>query len=107
MAATSVQFSVATHIMAALGYYYGEEVKSSKLAASVNAEPTFVRRSLSKLAKAGLVVTTRGKNGSCALSRPPKQITLRDIYRASESPNVFNVHEYPVQELCPVSPNIK
>ena len=106
MAATSVQFAVATHIMAALGFRYGEEVTSKMLATSVKAEPTFIRKSLSKLAKAGLVVTKRGKNGASGLARPPAEITLRDIYLASEAPGVFGVHSYPIEAACPVSVNI-
>src|SRR5260370_41071495 len=54
MSATSVQFTVASHLMAALGYHNGKEIASATLAASVNADPTFVRKSLSKLSKAGL-----------------------------------------------------
>ena len=69
MSATSVQFTVAAHLMAALGYNHGKEIPSASLAASVNADPTFVRKSLSKLSKAGLVVTTRGKNGASTLTR--------------------------------------
>jgi DNA-binding GntR family transcriptional regulator len=45
--------------MAALGFRHGEELPSAMLAESVNADPTFVRKSLSKLSKAGLIVTTR------------------------------------------------
>ncbi|HTS30151.1 MAG TPA: Rrf2 family transcriptional regulator [Bryobacteraceae bacterium] len=107
MAAHSVQFAVATHIMTALGFRYGEEVSSGALARSVNADATFVRKSLSKLAKAGLVFTSRGKNGACALARPPREITLRDIYLASEAPAAFTVHSYPVERTCPVSANFK
>lgn len=107
MAAASVQFAVATHILTLLGFHYGGEVKSSTLAESVNAEPTFVRRSISKLAKAGLVSTTRGRHGFCALTRPPERITLRDIYLASEAPSVFALHGYPVQKACPISLNMK
>ena len=83
MSATSVQFTVAAHIMAALGFRHGEETSSAMLAESVNADPTFVRKSLSKLSKAGLIVTTRGKNGASRLTRAPKQITLLEIGRAS------------------------
>ena len=39
MPATSVQFTVAAHIMAALGFYHGEEIPSATLAKSVNADP--------------------------------------------------------------------
>jgi Rrf2 family protein len=107
MSVKSVQFTVAAHIMAALGYFHGEEISSATLADSVNADPTFVRKSLSKLSKAGLVVTKRGKNGASVLARPPRQITLLDIYRASAAPPAFAVHSYPVERRCPVSRNLK
>jgi Rrf2 family protein len=103
----SVQFTVAAHIMAALGYYHGEEMSSATLADSVNADPTFVRKSLSKLSKAGLVVTRRGKSGASVLARPPRQITLLDIYRASAALPTFAIHSYPVDKRCPVSVQLK
>ena len=107
MAATSVQFTVAAHIMAALGFHHGKEIASAALAASLNADQSFVRKSVSKLAKAGLIVTTRGKSGSSVLARSPKQITLLEIYRASEAPPTFAIHRYPVEKRCPISSNIK
>ena len=107
MSVKSVQFTVAAHIMAALGYKHGEEFSSATLAESVNADPTFVRKSLSKLSKAGLVVTKRGKSGASMLSRSPRQITLLDIYRASAAPPAFAIHSYPVEKRCPVSCQFK
>jgi DNA-binding IscR family transcriptional regulator len=99
----SVQFTVAAHITAALGYKHGEEISSATLAVSVNADPTFIRKSLSKLSKAGLVVTKRGKSGASVLAPPPRQITLLDIYRASAAPPAFAIHSYPVERRRPVS----
>jgi Rrf2 family protein len=107
MSQTNVQFSVASHIMAALGARDGEPVRSFELASSVNAEPSFVRRVIAKLARAGLVTTTRGKSGACLLAKRPSQISMLDIYRASEAPAAFAVHAYPVAEGCNVSRNIK
>src|SRR5580692_9991879 len=107
MSATNVQFTVAAHIMTALGFFHGQEIASAALAESVNADPTFVRKSLSKLSKAGLITTTRGKNGASRLARSPKQITLLDIYRASAAPPTFAIHRYPAYKRCPVSSNIK
>lgn len=107
MSVKSVQFTVAAHIMAALGFRHGEEIPSGMLAESVNADRTFVRKSLSKLSKAGLIVTTRGKNGASRLTRSPKQITLLSIYRASGAPPIFAIHSYPVEKRCPISTNIK
>jgi Rrf2 family protein len=107
MSVRSVQFTVAAHIMAALGYFHGEEISSATLAESVNADPTFVRKSLSKLSKAGLVVTKRGKSGASMLARSPRQISLLDIYRASAAPQAFAIHSYPVRRKCPVSCRLK
>ena len=107
MSVKSVHFTVAAHIMAALGYYSGEAISSATLADSVNADPTFVRKSLSKLSKAGLVETKRGQSGASVLARPPRQITLLDIYRASAAPPTFAIHSYPVDKRCPVSCHLK
>jgi Rrf2 family protein len=107
MSATSVQFTVAAHVMAALAVFRGKEIPSATLANSVNANPTFVRKSLSKLAKAGLINTTRGKHGASRLTRSPKRITLLDIYRASAAPPTFAIHSYPAYQRCVVSRNIK
>jgi Rrf2 family protein len=107
MSATNVQFSVAVHMMTALGSHQGCPLTSRIMAESVNADPGFIRRSLSKLVKAGLIETTRGKNGACALARPPEQITLLDIYRASGAPATFAIHAYPEDKTCPTSTHIK
>src|SRR5580704_16006348 len=64
MSVKSVQFAVAPQIMAVLGFDHGAEVSSTTVAGSVDADPTFVRKSFPKVSKAGLVVTKRGKRGS-------------------------------------------
>jgi len=107
MSSTNVQFAVATHIVTVLGYHHGTPITSATLAESVRAEPTFVRRTLSKLSKAGLVSSTRGKNGASLLARRPEDISLLDVYRASEAGPTFAVHRYPVEKTCPISRNIK
>jgi len=107
MSLKNVQFAVATHIMVMLGSKRDEELSSRLLADSVNADPTFVRKSLSKLAKAGLVVTRRGQGGASSLARPANRITLLDIYRASGSPPAVATHSYPVEKDCVVSRNFK
>src|SRR5258707_9395188 len=103
MTVKSVQFTVAAHIMASVGYFRGEEISSATLDDSVNADPTFVRKSLSKLSKAGLVVTKRGKSGASVLARPPRQIRRWDIYRASTAPPPFAIHSNPVKKGWAVS----
>lgn len=105
--ATNTQFSIAVHVMAGLGYLPQREATSTGLASSVNASPSFVRRILAKLSKAGLVTTSTGQNGSTALALDPEKITLLDIYRAVEAPNVFSIHKYPEKMSCAVSCTIK
>ncbi len=102
-----MQFSVATHIMTVLADRMDEQVNSDFLAESVNTAPTFVRKSVSKLVKTGLLKAVRGKHGHCTLAKPATEITLADIYRASESPAIFTVHSYPVVKTCRVSVHIQ
>ena len=45
--------------------------------------------------------------GRAPLARPPEQITLLDIYRASEAPPTIAIHHYPVDEACPISTHLK
>jgi DNA-binding IscR family transcriptional regulator len=53
------------------------------------------------------VVTTHGESDASMLARPPRQITLLDIYRASGAPPTFAIHSYPTEQRCPVSSNFK
>ena len=48
--ATNTQFSIAVHIMIALGFNPERQLTSAQLAKSVNTSPSFVRRVLAKLA---------------------------------------------------------
>ena len=105
--AANTQFSIAVHIMIALGFNPERHLTSAQLAKSVNTSPSFVRRVLAKLSKANLVCTTTGKSGYCSLAKKPEDVSLREIYRAVEAPQTFAIHAYPVQSSCPVSCNIE
>lgn len=107
MSAVNTQFSIAVHLLAGLGSEPDEYATSAKLAGSVNACPSFVRRVLSKLAKAGLVRTRTGQAGACTLARRPKDISLLEVYAAVDAPKAFAIHDYPVQKKCTVSCHIK
>jgi len=105
--AKNVQFSIAVHLMAGLACGCDKDLTSGVLAKSVNTSPSFVRRILAKLSKAGLVETVTGKGGKCWLARNPKGISLLDIYRAVDAPGVFSIHDYVEQKSCYVSCRIK
>ncbi len=106
--AVNTQFSIAVHIMAALAFRHGHSgITSGELAMSVNTSPSFVRRVLARLSKSGLVKTTTGKSGACAIARDPRDVSLLDIYLAVGAPKAFSIHDYSEQKVCPVSCNIK
>jgi DNA-binding IscR family transcriptional regulator len=73
----------------------------------VNTSASFVRRTLAKLSKAGLVETATGKAGACWLARNAKDISLLHIYKAVDAPKVFAIHNYAEQKVCFVSCHIK
>ena len=93
--AVNTQFSIAVHLLAGLACRRGGDATSGELAASVNTSPSFVRRVLAKLSKAGLVATTTGKAGACRLAREPRDTSLLDVYRGR---NLRNLQRFP--ERC-------
>src|ERR1700693_6002902 len=97
------KFSVGVHIMTALADHHVEQVTSTHLTASVRAHESQVRSVLSKLVKAGLVMTSRGRHGFSSLSRPANRISLLEIYKAIAAPPVFSIHEYPKEKTCRTS----
>ena len=106
--ANNVQFSIAIHLLAGLACGCDQDgVTSGRLAKSVNTSPSFVRRTLAKLSKAGLVETTTGKAGACWLAKDAKAISLLDIYKAVDAPKAFAIHHYSEQKACFVSCHIK
>ena len=105
--ATNTQFSIAVHLLLALGLNCERELTSANLAMSVNTSPSFVRRILAKLSKANLVATTTGKNGFSSLAKPAEKISMLEIYKAVDAPKTFAIHDYPAQHFCSVSVNIE
>jgi Rrf2 family protein len=105
--AINTQFSIAVHIMAGLACRRDQDTTSANLAMSVNTSPSFVRRVLARLSKAGLVETATGKAGACWLPKDAKDISLLDIYEAVDAPRAFSIHCYAEQKACPVSSHIK
>lgn len=107
MSAVNTQFTIAVHLLTALAYRQGEPTCSDALAESVNTNASFVRRILSKLAKAALVSTYPGKGGHSVLAREPGMITLGEVYRAVDPAPAFAIHTYPPAPGCYVSNHIK
>lgn len=83
-------------------------VTSTLVAKSTDSNPVTVRNIFLKLSESGLQVTAAGKNGGVNLAKEPKDITLWDIYQATETENVeeiFKFHEAESDNSCPVARN--
>ncbi len=105
MAADNTQFSIAVHILVGITKY--EHVNTSQLAQSVNTNPIFIKRIVGKLAKNGLLISSRGRNGGNCLARDAKDISLLDVYRAVNAPTLFSIHQYEKVDSCSISSNIQ
>lgn len=98
---------MAVHALAALAYNADRLLSSEEIACSVGTNPVVIRRLMSRLARAGLLLTRRGKEGGVQLARPPGQICLSEVYRALDEEPAFSVHPNPGKRNCPVNRKIK
>ena len=91
MAANS-QFAIAIHVLTILAKSGDERVKSDYIAGSVNTNPVVIRRLLSNLQDAKLVVSQVGATGGTSLAKQPKDIHLSEIYKALPCGEIFALH---------------
>lgn len=97
----NTQLSDATHIMAYVALHANDNLKSERIASSLNTDPTMVRRLMSKLRKAGLLLSTKGV-ARPTLACAPEDINLRQIYLAvSTRPELLSV-DHDTSQNCPV-----
>lgn len=97
------QFANAVHILTALACKSDDLQNSEMLAKSVNTNPVVIRRLLSHLTKAKLVITVRGKSGGVRIGRLPSEITLKDIYLALPMCDTIAVRKKGPEKTCQVS----
>lgn len=105
--AASCRFAFAVHILTVLALKRDGSVTSETLAGSVNTNPVVIRRILADLRRGGLVATHMGSSGGAALTRPPNQIPLDEVYRAVEKGVSFSLHPQQPNQRCPVGRKIE
>jgi len=66
-----------------------EPVTSETIARVLQTNPVVVRRTMAGLRDHGYVNSIKGHGGGWTLAQPLAGITLLDIYRALEEPNIF------------------
>lgn len=103
---TSTRFAVAVQALAALALQPETPLTSAELAASVRTNPTVIRRILGLLGEAGLTTSQLGQGGGALLARPAGKITLLDVYRAVEQPELFALPKRAPNGQCVVGCHI-
>ena len=104
----SSRFTVALHIFTCVDTFGNEyKITSEFLAGSINTNPVIIRKILSQLKNAGLIMVARG-TGGVEITRPLNEITFYDVYEAIdpvENGDLFSFHAGPNPQ-CPVGRNI-
>ena len=94
----SHRLSDAVHILTYIG---ASEIVEDDLSSRAIA----VRHLMSSLKNAGLITSEPGR-AAVSLSKPTNEITLLDVYKAIEEPDLFHVDEETNQQ-CPIGANIQ
>ena len=101
---SSSRFVVAIHVLCILARNAGKgPVCSNTIACSVDTNPVVIRRLMSELEKAKLVLSTAGRAGGFSLSKTACDVSLADIYEAVEDSAVFKAHKLDPHAECPVA----
>lgn len=82
-------------------------ITGRELATLERLPPDYVEQILLRLRRADVIKSTRGARGGYMLSRPPEEISIRDVIQASEL-ETFDLHclSHPVEEdRCSASHN--
>ena len=87
--AANTRFATGVHILVLLAAEPGSLQTSTNLAEHLQTNPVVVRRVLSSLQRAELILSQKGPTGGSRLAKPAKEISLADIYRAVESNPLF------------------
>jgi len=92
---TNTQFTVALHALTLLAHAPDPLMSSEEIAASVGANPVYVRRVLGRLREAGYVASRPGVRGGWTLRCEPAELTLGDVWRVIEgrSAALLGVHQ--------------
>lgn len=103
----SSRFSIAIHTLALLARAEGLPLKSDAIASLVKTNPVVIRRILSELSRAKLVVSQAGATGGTRLARRPEEILVAEIYRVIESRQIFALHRQTPDKQCEIGQSIE
>lgn len=102
----NTRFATAIHIMTLLAKSPQEWLTSEWIAGSVNVNPVIVRKELSVLREAGLIISRQGKDGGTQLARNADQISISEIYKSVKNTDVLGKKNLNPNPACSVGKEV-
>lgn len=103
----SHKLSDAVHVLTYIDIFQDDgDLSSNSIALSIESNPSLVRRLMSALVKAGLLVTQPGI-AAPSLSKPTAEISLLEVYHAVEDDHSLLHVDEKTNPNCPVGANIQ
>ncbi|HED03721.1 MAG TPA: Rrf2 family transcriptional regulator [Candidatus Fraserbacteria bacterium] len=89
-------------------HYGGDPLSITQIASAQGIPDPFLEKIMQELREAGLIVAALGRSGGYALSRPPEEISARDLLQALEGPTALVACLDPnlscgIEHNCPTS----
>ncbi|WP_278352819.1 Rrf2 family transcriptional regulator [Chryseobacterium gleum] len=102
----NTRFATAVHIMTLLAKSPNEWLTSEWMAGSINVNPVIVRKEISVLREAGLIISRQGKEGGSQLAKNADMITISEIYKAVKNTEVLGKKNQNPNPACSVGKEI-
>ncbi|MBE60894.1 MAG: transcriptional regulator [Flammeovirgaceae bacterium] len=103
---SNTRFATALHILTLLADQDQEWLRSEWIAGSININPVIVRKELSLLNEAGLVLSRKGKEGGFKLNKSSDTISLAEIYLTVKNSEVLGKRNQHPNPKCPIGKSI-
>ncbi|PTT24050.1 transcriptional regulator, partial [Chryseobacterium sp. HMWF028] len=102
----NTRFATAVHIMTLLAKSPQEWLTSDWMAGSINVNPVIIRKEISVLREAGLIISRQGKEGGSQLAKNAEMITISEIYKAVKNTEVLGKKNQNPNPACNVGKEI-
>ncbi|MGI9582511.1 Rrf2 family transcriptional regulator [Chryseobacterium sp. RRHN12] len=102
----NTRFATAVHIMTLLAKSPQEWLTSDWMAGSINVNPVIIRKEISVLREAGLIISRQGKEGGSQLAKEADMITISEIYKAVKNTEVLGKKNQNPNPACSVGKEI-
>lgn len=102
----NTRFATAIHIMTLLAKSPQDWLSSEWIAGSININPVIIRKEISVLREAGLIVSKQGKEGGSQLSKNAELISISEIYSVVKNTDVLGKKNQNPNPACSVGREI-